>query len=262
MPQLSDKAQIRAILETERPWAVYALGDLDPGFFENSSWFGLVTGRPAVALLYTAFPIPLLIFVGGAQEFRPILDEMTSDLCRFQEIYAVVKPDALALLQERYRVQQKREMYRMILDPARYVERPINRAARLGRGDIDALRRLFLDGEASGEAPEWFTPEMLDQRTYFGIFEQGELIAAGGTHVLSANDGVAGLGNIYTRRDRRGRGLGAEITRAIVNRLLTIRIRMIALNVRSNNDVAVRLYERLGFRQYCSFYEAIVVTCA
>jgi hypothetical protein len=36
MPQLTDRARIRMILEADRPWAAYALADLDPGLFEHS----------------------------------------------------------------------------------------------------------------------------------------------------------------------------------------------------------------------------------
>jgi GNAT superfamily N-acetyltransferase len=260
MPQLFEKTQIRAILETERPWSAFALGDLEPQFFVNSTWFGTSTNRPSLALLYAGFAIPILLMVGGPDDLRPVLVEMKAALDRFQKIYAVVKPDAYALLEECYSVLEKREMYRMVFDESRSANASAGGPLRrLERADADAMCQLFRDGETSGEAPEWFTPEMLIQGTYFGVFENGALIAAGGTHVLSVAESIAGLGNIYTRRDRRRRGLAAAITNGIINHLWDMRIRTIVLNVRRSNDIAVRLYERLGFRLYCEYYEAIVV---
>lgn len=252
MPRLSDKTRIRAILETERSWSVFALGDLEPQFFTQSTWFGSNANRPAIALLYTGFSIPILLTVGNAEDMRPILIEMTAELLRLPKVYTVMKPDAFALLESRYSVVEKRTMCRMIFDPSTHENASTREPSRLGRSDADALRQLFRDGESSGEAPEWFIPEMLDQGTYFGFFEDGNLIAAGGTHVLSIAESIAGIGNIYTRLDRRRRGLAAAVTSTIIRRLLEMGIRTIALNVRSENNVAVRLYERIGFRRYCS----------
>jgi hypothetical protein len=40
MPQLTDRGLIQAILERDRPWAAYALADLEPGYAEQALWFG------------------------------------------------------------------------------------------------------------------------------------------------------------------------------------------------------------------------------
>jgi hypothetical protein len=56
MPQLTDRTRIRTILEADRPWAVYALADLEPGFSEHSKWFGSAGDMAALALIYTKEP--------------------------------------------------------------------------------------------------------------------------------------------------------------------------------------------------------------
>ena len=76
-----------------------------------------------------------------------------------------------------------------------------------------------------------------------------------GTHVVATTENVAAIGNIYTRRNRRGQGLGTCVTSAVTSRLLEMNLRTVVLNVRQCNDVAVRLYERLGFERYCDYYE-------
>jgi len=127
----------------------------------------------------------------------------------------------------------------------------------LGPADLEAVRRLYADGEASGEAPDWFLPEMLAQGVYYGVREAGEVVAIAGAHVVTPREGVGCLGNIYTRRDRRGRGLSTRVTSAVTAQLLGMKLQTIALNVREDNGPAIRVYERLGFQRYCGYVEAV-----
>jgi ribosomal protein S18 acetylase RimI-like enzyme len=130
-------------------------------------------------------------------------------------------------------------------------------AVRLGATDLEALRRLYADGEATGEAPDFFFPSMLAQGVFFGHRESGELVAAAGTHLVAPEESVAAVGNVYTRRDRRGRGLATRATSAVVSELLRQGLRTIALNVERRNATAIRIYERLGFFRYCAFCEGL-----
>jgi predicted GNAT family acetyltransferase len=100
---------------------------------------------------------------------------------------------------------------------------------------------------------------MLEQGTYCGIREGKEIVAVAGTHVTAFSEGVAGLGNIYTRRDRRGRGLSTQVTAAVVGQLLLTKLGTIVLNVRASNAAAIHVYERIGFRNYCKYIEAPLV---
>ena len=108
-----------------------------------------------------------------------------------------------------------------------------------------------------GESPAFFTPGMLRHGVYYGVREGGAIVAAAGTHVLAERESVAAIGNVYTRRDRRGRGLGAQVSGAVVTELLGLGIRTIVLNVAESNAAAMRVYERLGFERYCEYREGI-----
>ena len=57
MALLRDKDAVRALLQADRPWAVYALGDLDPEHFVHARWYA--HGR-SIVMLYRAFrpPVP------------------------------------------------------------------------------------------------------------------------------------------------------------------------------------------------------------
>jgi predicted GNAT family acetyltransferase len=255
MPQLTDRAQIRAILETDRPWAAYALADLAPGFFEHTHWFRGENEASALALVYSAFAAPVLITVGDAQALQEILCEV--DLTWHpRELYAVMHPEIVSLLAERYDLSHERAMQRMVLEPVHYQSIRTPDVIRLGSADLAAIQRLYADGETSGEAPEWFQAEMLEYGVYYGIYKHGELLAVAGTHVVAAEEGIGCLGNIYTRRDRRGRGLSTQVTGVVTAHLVSMKLRTIALNVRENNATAIRVYERLGFQRYCRFVEA------
>ena len=150
-------------------------------------------------------------------------------------------------------------MQRMVCDPAQPPPMTPDDVVRLGPTDLEAVHGLYADSEANGEAPDWFLPEMLAQGVYYGVREVGELVAVAGTHVITTREGVGCLGNIYTRRDRRGRGLSTQVTSAVTAQLLNMKLPTIALNVRENNSPAIRVYERLGFHRYCGYVEAVAM---
>jgi len=145
----------------------------------------------------------------------------------------------------------------MVLAPGRY--RPVvpKGVSRLGSTDLETVQSLYADGEATGEAPDFFMPAMLEQGVYYGVHEEDWLIAAAGTHAVAPTVSVGALGNVYTRRDRRGRGLASRVTSAVTNHLLDMKISTVALNVRENNRAAIRVYEQLGFQTHCHYDEAI-----
>jgi predicted GNAT family acetyltransferase len=148
-------------------------------------------------------------------------------------------------------------MGRMTLDPADFCPVP-HHARQLSLADLPALEALFADGAPHGEAPDFFNAEMLAQGVFFGMFEATDLVACAGTHLVAPEEGVAAIGNVYTRRDRRGLGLAAQVTSAVAAELLGHSPPLlVALNVNQANAAALRVYERLGFRRYCPFYEGL-----
>jgi predicted GNAT family acetyltransferase len=146
-------------------------------------------------------------------------------------------------------------MWRMLLDPAAFGAAAVTGAVRLTMADLPALQQLYADGEASGEAPDFFSPEMLNQGVFFGVREGEALVAAAGTHLYTPAERIGTVGNVYTRRDRRGRGLASQVTQCVTAELLRLRLQTIVLNVAQPNAAAIQVYERLGFRRYTAFYE-------
>jgi ribosomal protein S18 acetylase RimI-like enzyme len=255
MPRMTDRSAVRAVLETDRAWAVYPLGDLAPGYFEKCDWFGTTGDRPGLILLYRGFTAPIFFALGETAIVRALLDEIDDE----QQMYLHVLPNIVPLLRLRYHVKDEKTMWRMLLNTDHFRPAPTGRAIRLGLSDLADVERLYADGKPAGETPHFFFPEMLQQGVFFGIREGGQLIAAAGTHLVAAEESVTAIGNIYTRRDRRGRGLASQLTSAVTGELLRREIRTIALNVHEHNHAAIRVYERLGFMRYCTFIEALAI---
>jgi ribosomal protein S18 acetylase RimI-like enzyme len=255
MPRLSEPATIRALLETDRAWAAYALADLTPGFFEHCQWHGCQQPSPAIILLYRAFETPVLVTVGAAPSVANLLEEIRDE----PEMYLSIRPDILPLIKARYDVLVEAPMWRMVLDPAAFGQAPDApapcEAVPLTLADLPALQQLYADGDATGEAPDFFSPNMVEQGIFFGVREGPALVASAGTHVYSLAESVGTVGNVYTRRDRRGRGLAGQVTRCVTAELLRLGLQTIVLNVSQSNPAAIRVYMRLGFRRHTGFFE-------
>lgn len=112
MPSISDTSAIRHLLEIDRPWAVYALGDLSPERYPNCSWFSRPDGSPALVLLFHAFDTPVLFTLGEPSALACMLDDISEQ----PELYLQVRPEIVPVIQTRYSVLREKLMWRMILD--------------------------------------------------------------------------------------------------------------------------------------------------
>lgn len=242
MPRLTDRNEIRTLLRRDPAWSVYALGDLDEPMFARTHWF-----VPDLTLLLHDYGTSIL-FAMGPGSVREALECVTGP------VHLQVQGDALDEVARHATVSSLRLMWRMTWTRGRVVS-PGAATSRLNANDVPALEALYADGKSSGESPDFFFPSMVANGVFHGIHEGRELVAAAGTHLLAREEGVATIGNVYTRRDRRGRGLGNVVTRAVLGELAGIET--IGLNVRADNDAAMRLYESLGFARHCQFYEAL-----
>jgi ribosomal protein S18 acetylase RimI-like enzyme len=70
---------------------------------------------------------------------------------------------------------------------------------------------------------------------------------------------MAAIGNVYTHPDWRRRGLAQACTASLLSILLSKGVATIVLNVGQNNQAALALYERMGFKIHCPFYEGNIL---
>jgi RimJ/RimL family protein N-acetyltransferase len=252
----TDRTRIRAILETDRPWAAYALGDLAPGLFAHCDWHVGSGPEPALVLLYRHHTTPVLFTLGGPEALEPLLAETNEP-----EVLLSAREEIMPLIRREHAVREEAAMWRMLLDPERL---PTASTAhrRLGREDVPAIGRLLDDGRESGEAPDFLRLTMVLDGVFYGVYDGPDLVAMAGSHVVNPEDGVAAVGNVYTRRDRRGRGLAGSVTAAVSAELVSLGCITVVLNVKQDNEPAIRAYERIGYRKYCPFKEGVALRVA
>ncbi len=135
---------------------------------------------------------------------------------------------------------------------------------RLAAPDAASYRNLRLEGlrshpEAFGASWEeevskplgWFA-ERLESNTVFGGWrEDGVLMGVAGLWVpdtaKSRHKGV--LWGMFVRPEARGTGLAADLVQEVIDHARNT-VEELRLTVVASNTAAVRLYARLGFRQY------------
>ena len=243
MAWLTDVAAIREILRVDRVWSVYALGDLLPAGFAKSQWFG-----PELTLVYSDYGTCILFAMGEASVAEALTHVSWP-------VHLQVLPRTLELLDRLAVVPRRTAMWRMGWTGDRTGFVDIGRAKRLTAADVPALEHLYADGLPTGEAPDFFFPSMVPDGVFFGVYKGDQLVAAAGTHLYAPAEGAAAIGNVYTHRAWRGRGLSKVVTCAVLSELAALET--VGLNVRMDNAAAIRVYESLGFRKHCEFFEAL-----
>jgi len=232
----TDKAAIRRILNRDRDWSLYALADLDDGLFEHCDW--LLTGD-ALALVFRA-----IFVLGGAAAVRALLAALPCE-----SGYLNLKPYQLEAAGGIFHFHERHEMHRMILDD--FVPRP-GITEPLTLANLPEIARLYASGDGGGIA---FAPFQLETGMFRGIRRAGELVAVGGVQVVSRQESVAAVGNIFTHPACRGAGLAQTVTSAVVAAARDAGISTIGLNVASSNAAAIRAYERIGFATRFRYFE-------
>ncbi|HEY7131914.1 MAG TPA: GNAT family N-acetyltransferase [Candidatus Limnocylindrales bacterium] len=245
---ITDRAQLRMFLETDRLLAAYALCDLEDREFSKTRWGGAFDADRLVALaLEYSGLTPQPLFVMGRSEG---IEAVLRDVVRPRAAYVAVLPEAVEAVQSVYRLDPGPQMVRMWVDRARFRPYPAD-VRRLLPIDIGELNRLYQLGFAS-----WLPSSAIADGVYFGVRVNGRLVAAAGTHVVSPRAKLAVVGNVLTHVDYRGRGFATAVTGAVTAELLRT-CDQVVLNVRSDNPPALQAYRRLGYDEHVRFEERL-----
>jgi GNAT superfamily N-acetyltransferase len=248
--ELIDRDEILSYLEADRLYAAYAIGDLETDLFEQTAWFGAdMDGQlHSLAMLFRGVKMPVLFLMGNSDGIRAILDHGFPP----EPVYINCRPEHMGMVHEIYRWDEPAAMWRMALNRKRFRAMRDN-CIRLTPDHADMLEKFYEHGGMPG-----FARGQLGQGVFYGVFKDGQLMAAAGTHLVSRDYNVAAVGNVFTRPDQRGQGYGASAANAVSAELVRMGIRDIVLNVGQRNISAVHIYEKIGFQCYCSFFEGSV----
>jgi ribosomal protein S18 acetylase RimI-like enzyme len=242
--RLTDKAEIRRRLNADREWSLYALADLDDDLFPHCDWWGF---GDALALVFRALTIRPILVIGDSEAGRELLAGLPET-----SGYLNIRPHHVEGAEAFYRYRERREVRRMFLDDFRP---RVGETVRLGVHDCAEIERLYASGDGGGIA---FAPFQLETGMFRGIRRHRELVAVAGVQVASRQEGVAAIGNIFTRADCRGHGLAQIATSAVVDAVRSTAIPTIGLNVGCRNAAAIQAYENIGFRIRFGYYEGVV----
>jgi len=269
-----DLGRVRRILARDPFATAYMLGDLDPIYAPYCAWwiasdgtYGShdATARPrsdvAILQVYTGLSAPVVLTHGTAAGISAILATFINELP--QRAHVHMPPDHLAVLDQHFTLERLRPMLRMGLRaallqaPAPGAEcqlpgyGPVERLSHRDTGDIIELSQHYPDS--------FFEPHQLSTGHYYGIrAESGILVAVAGVHIVSRTDKLAALGNIVTHPGHRGRGISTRTTAHLCRELAREGIELLALNVERRNTSAMRVYEKLGFVDHCTYVEAFL----
>jgi ribosomal protein S18 acetylase RimI-like enzyme len=248
----ADDEVASALLAPDRIWAGYLLGDLDPPFRAFSTIALAHSADQAASSAYLVLRHPdftATVTFGAPHGIAAIMEAVDLPDATFVSTRA----EHLPALERRYAFRPGlHEMRRMHVAGTTFA-RPHTIPAevvRLAPADLAALLELY-----EGYAESAFVPDHLTHGVFHGVREDSRLLAAGGTHIVSERFGIAAVGNIFTRPEARGRGYGTVITAAVTEALLGRGCRDVILNVAVSNRGAAAIYERLGFREHCRFWE-------
>ncbi|MEZ5361005.1 MAG: GNAT family N-acetyltransferase [Bryobacterales bacterium] len=258
MPRIEDLSLVRPVLRRDPAWSLYALADLEPAHSAFAEWYAPDDAGRCAVLLYRGFGFSIFLDSGDFDAVAETLSELEEE--RFY--LSIRKPTLELLRQAGYAVPKLKRMLRMRLDVERFHTEAGDSAVRLSAKDLPKLKALYADGDGSGEAPEFFRDSMLDEGVYYAVPVPGGYAAAAGTHIVEPAQDVAGVGNIYTRRDLRRQGHARQATAAVLSRLVSRRFETICLNVVAENTAAADLYRSLGFELHCEYYEGEAIRIA
>ena len=249
---IHDRKKLISLLEKDTYINIYGIGDLDTRFWPYTYWYGLEDNGEIKSAVCVYMGSELSTILALSDEISAISELLRSILtflpCRF---FAHLSPGLEKILADRYEFEDAYPHYKMALtDSSRLETEETSRAEILGTEDIPRLLELYNDSYPGN----WFEPSRLSLNRYYGIKDGGRLICAAGTHVYSPECRVAAVGNIATRPEYRGTGLGAAVTAALSKQLLSEGLR-VGLNVRTDNDAAVACYKKIGYSIHCRFNE-------
>ena len=250
LPQ-RNREMIRTLLEAKRPYAAYALGQLDPRLFRLSEWWTAEGQAGQALLLHSRGGLGNATFaMGEAGALEALLRLHPGP----RSAFLTCEVHHMETVLRYFELSQRQTMMRMVVTPETFkpcYAPPVRRLAGRDTSDINHLYRT--DG-----VPSFYTPRQVDDSIYFGADRDGRLVAVAGTHVISSSSSIAVIGNVYTHAAYRGQHLAQSTTSAVTEKLLAS-CREVVLSVDPTNTPAVRAYERLGYREISRLVEGAAI---
>lgn len=251
---LHKKEEIFDFLKSDQELQTYCIGDLDDFFWSKTIWYSLENDGivHSVALLYTGSDFPtLLLFYKGKKEYSYLLLKRIQNLLP-NKFYAHLSEGLVDLFGRQNIIQYYGLSYKMALrNELKLIDDKNIR--RLSVNDLEQINEFY----SLSYPDNWFDSRMLETGKYFGYFDDKTLAGISGIHVYSAEYKVAALGNIATHPKYRGKQIAYKLTSYLCSDLKKT-VDAIGLNVKVNNEFAIKCYQKVGFEIIGTYDECFV----
>ena len=252
--RLTDPDAIRSILEGARAYSAYALAYLDPHLFPLAEFYQATAGDKRAIVMHARGGLGPSTFTLGEPALVGTLVQLHPGQ---RQAFLTCETTHVEQILDTHNLWRPQTMLRMQVDREHFIEPDLHLAAnvqcrRLIDADADDLNRLY----ALEDDGLRYSGRQVSDGIYYGVYNRGRLISAAGTHIFSAYEGVAVVGNVFTHPDHRGHGFGTAATAAVTEHLLQ-RCPLIVLNVDPANRPARHIYDTLGYTEHGRLMEAM-----
>jgi GNAT superfamily N-acetyltransferase len=258
--QLIDEEQIRTYLMTNSAYAAYALGDLEPPYSQRAIWIGASqTGAiEGLALIYNGLDPTVLFLMGETRAISALLMHGVGP----DRVFFSIQPAMEEVLSTFYSIEHSQPMYRMLVTPETFAPfKPVQSMplpTPLDGNHLADMTTLIAEAATNDKRDTRdiaFSPEMVQTGYYRGIYQRGRLIALAGVHLVARRANIAAVGNVVVHPKERQQGLGSLVSHAVTQALLDEGFDPVVLNVRQDNEPAIKIYRKLGYKVGCNFVE-------
>ena len=248
--RLDDRAAVRERLAIAPAYAAYASAYLDLRFFPLANFYEATLGLRWALVMHARGGLGTsTLTLGDAAIVEALMRLHPAP----RQTFLTCDPSHVDGLLTGYNLWRPQTMLRMQVGRAGFA--PKGNAAGVRRlidadaADLNALYAIEGDGLR-------YSGRQISRGVYFGAYVRGRLVSAAGTHIHSASERVAVVGNVFTHPDHRGRGLGTAVTSAVTGQLLRA-CDHVVLNVDPANRTARHIYEELGYTEAGRLVEAM-----
>lgn len=260
--RLTDYVEILSHLKTRTSYSIPAMAYLEPRYLSHAHWylatggssalgpFGKAEDRQAQGARVEAGSKALCLFLGGSHGSTVFtmgdgtgVEHVLNEYEIPRNPYLIYEAHHQEVLSKFYLLQKRQRLLRMVVDREGFNPVPVENATLLKPEDNTDVNSLY-----TAEGGGWFSREYLADGIYYGVWKDGMLVAVAGTQTVSKTYGVAMVANVLTDPRYRGLGYASECTSAVTAKLFE-HCSTVALNVEVENDPAIRVYTKLGYKK-------------